>query len=817
MFLDKSNASPMRIREAEQARENRLEIVKAVSHGEITKRDLFRWGLYSASGVIAAKHGLSPFVRSAYAGEVTGTPASPLFGAQKFSEPLHRALVQPRIPLLPASTRDEVMWTRNGAELPELRGRRLSYHDEWSLRGANYARYTNPVTQRGPCEGRPPTEFFAHQRWTNDPNSPNRELFPKVGYIMSIGQAEPGTKYCRSMPEQYANSVWSFGVRPPGYRGNAAGSRLGHGAPCLIKARYGEPMLTRIYNDLPADRKSNGGFGRNEISTHFHNAHNGAESDGACNAYHFPGTFYDYHWSTALARRDMPSQRLFSDPRYLDKASGPTDDGGLMRVEGDFRELQGSLWFHDHRFFFTAENVHKGMFALCNYYSGPDRACTAVNDGVNLLLPSGDSLPWGNQDFDVNLAVSNPAFNKDGQLFFDIFDTEGFVGDVLAVNGGYYPYMEVLPRRYRFRILNASMARFIQLAVAVSNSSKFASGISVPFWFICNDGNFVVNPIKLTSLEEQGPAERYDIVIDFSAFTHGDTLYLINLLKQTDGRKPAGAVSVADALKGVSGDRCVGPVLEFRVKNGGISSVDDPTRTYTGSELDPSRDYNAPNSGSGLYFLTSQVPIVAPVRERVIEFGRSGDGDSRDSTGQCTPDCPEGMLFPWSIKVNGQKAHTLNANRISALVPKPGEVEHWTLIGGGTGWDHPIHLHYEEGVTLDRGGGYIGPTEKFARKDVWRLRPAGKVKFQVRFGEFGGSYVTHCHNTTHEDFAMLMRLQVLTPDPNDPDYAKSGSGPHWRISKTPLPSPDGVTWKTPEVLPEADPKNTQYFPIPTNI
>jgi FtsP/CotA-like multicopper oxidase with cupredoxin domain len=803
------------MREAERARENRLEIIKALSHGEITKRDLFRWGLYGAGGLIAAKHGLSPFVRSAYAAVPTGTPASPTFGAKKFNEPMPRALVQPRIPLLPAPSGDDVIWMGGGRELPELRGRRLSYHDEWSKKGPGFARFTNPVTGRGPIEGRPPGEFFAHQRWTTDPNSSNRDLFPKVGYLMSLGQIEPGTKYCAQMPDQNANSVWSFGTRQPGQRGNAAGLRLGYHAPCLIKARYGEPILTRIYNDLPVDRTANGGFGRNETSTHFHNAHNGAESDGACNAFHFPGTFYDYHWGITLARRDMPQQRVFTDPRYLDKASGPTDDGGLMRVEGDFREIQGSMWFHDHRFFFTAENVHKGNFALCNIYSGPDRACTAVKDSINLLLPSGEFLPWGNQDFDVNLAVTNPAFDRNGQLFFDIFDTDGFLGDILAVNGTYYPFLEVLPRRYRFRILNASMSRFIKLAVAVNNSRNFSSGTTVPFWFIANDGNLVVNPFQLTALDEQGTAERYDIVIDFSAFADGDSLFLVNLLQQTDGRKPAGAVSMSQALQGVAVDPCVGPILQFRVKKGGIKSVDDPTRTYTGSELDSSADFAAPEWKSGIKTLTTQIPVVAPVRERVIEFVRSTSGDSRDpTTGQCIPDCGTTELFPWSIKINGQAAHSLNANRIGALIPKPGEVEYWTLVNGGTGWDHPIHLHFEEGVTLDRGGGSIGPTEKLVRKDVWRLRPGGTVRFQVRFGEFGGSYVNHCHNTVHEDFAMLMRIQLLSPNPNDPDFVKTGSRPHYRVSNTPLPTPDGVNFRVPEILPEADPKNTQFFPPP---
>ncbi len=88
---------------------------------------------------------------------------------------------------------------------------------------------------------------------------------------------------------------------------------------------------------------------------HFHNAHNGAESDGASNVHHFPGTFYDYRWSTTLARRDKINKNA-----TIKKASGPDGNGGLNYVPGDFRELQGTMWAHDHRFFFTAENVYKG-------------------------------------------------------------------------------------------------------------------------------------------------------------------------------------------------------------------------------------------------------------------------------------------------------------------------------------------------------------------------------------------------------------------------------------------------------------------------
>src|SRR5215207_5300372 len=110
-----------------------------------------------------------------------------------------------------------------------------------------------------------------------------------------------------------------------------------------------------------------------------------------------------------------------------------------------------------------------------------------------------------------------------------------------------------------------------------------------------------------------------------------------------------------------------------------------------------------------------------------------------------------------------------------------------------------IHLHFEEGVTLNRGSNPIPATENLVRKDVWRLRAGGQVTFQVQFGEYGGSYVQHCHNTVHEEFALLQRIQFLT--------GVTGS-PQTMVTPTPNPSPDGVTFTTPEILPEGDPRTT---------
>ena len=158
--------------------------------------------------------------------------------------------------------------------------------------------------------------------------------------------------------------------------------------PPLIKGRYGEPMLTRIYNNTPVNREENDGFGRNETAATLPQR---PQWRGKRRCHRAPTTFpapsMTICWSTTLARRD----KINTDATDR-RASGPDGSGGLINVAGDFRELQGTLWAHDHRFFFTAENVYKGNIgAMINYYSGPDRGNEELTDGVNLRLPSGKS------------------------------------------------------------------------------------------------------------------------------------------------------------------------------------------------------------------------------------------------------------------------------------------------------------------------------------------------------------------------------------------------------------------------------------------
>jgi FtsP/CotA-like multicopper oxidase with cupredoxin domain len=119
--------------------------------------------------------------------------------------------------------------------------------------------------------------------------------------------------------------------------------------------------------------------------------------------------------------------------------------------------------------------------------------------------------------------------------------------------------------------------------------------------------------------------------------------------------------------------------------------------------------------------------------------------------------------------------------------------EVWTLQNGGGGWDHPIHIHFEEGQILARNGSAANvPSWEKGRKDVYRLRPGGSVTLTMQFRDWGGMFMEHCHNTVHEDNSMLLRWEldnrgasVLKPLP------------------TPIATPNGVTFRDATTRPGA--------------
>jgi hypothetical protein len=146
----------------------------------------------------------------------------------------------------------------------------------------------------------------------------------------------------------------------------------------------------------------------------------------------------------------------------------------------------------------------------------------------------------------------------------------------------------------------------------------------------------------------------------------------------------------------------------------------------------------------------------------------------------------------WGIGSNGGVPRATDMHRVSAA-PVLGDLEIWHLESGASMWSHNIHIHFEEGRILRRDGKPPPEWEKWARKDVYRLGKmddsGSSLDIALRFREFAGTYMTHCHNTTHEDHAMLLRYDIenpgqvkpfLTPEPgwNGASYSESFEEKH---------------------------------------
>ena len=106
--------------------------------------------------------------------------------------------------------------------------------------------------------------------------------------------------------------------------------------------------------------------------------------------------------------------------------------------------------------------------------------------------------------------------------------------------------------------------------------------------------------------------------------------------------------------------------------------------------------------------------------------------------------------------VNGQLA---DIHRVDATV-KRGTAEIWNISTSG-GWAHPIHMHLEEYRILSYNDGPVAGTVLGGVKDVFALYPSDEMRIYMKFRDWVGSYVMHCHNTVHEDHAMMVRWDVV--------------------------------------------------------
>ncbi|WP_211177864.1 multicopper oxidase domain-containing protein [Pseudonocardia acidicola] len=228
-----------------------------------------------------------------------------------------------------------------------------------------------------------------------------------------------------------------------------------------IKAQRGQPIVVRMINELPATHPQ---WGYTPwTSCHLHGSASKPQYDGYASDITQPGEVKEYHYPNIQDAR--------------------------------------TLWYHDHGVHHTAENAYMGLAA--QYH---------LTDGVEAGLP----IPKG--AYDVPLILADKMFGVDGSFMYDDAGHSGLWGDVILVNGRPWPSMTVAKRKYRFRVLNASLSRGFRLQL----------GNGAPMTVIATDGGLMPAPQQTTQLRI-GMAERYEVVIDFAAYKKGDKVELRNL------------------------------------------------------------------------------------------------------------------------------------------------------------------------------------------------------------------------------------------------------------------------------------------------
>nr|WP_144276980.1 multicopper oxidase domain-containing protein [Pseudomonas resinovorans] len=496
----------------------------------------------------------------------------------------------------------------------------------------------------------------AHQRWAT--------FRPNAEYYELRATESPSWVFNPAYPPQ---KVWTYrAANTPANEFNAT-----------VMSHYGHPVICRIHNDLPANHT---GFGTPEISTHLHNLHCGSESDG------FPGDYY----SATKAGPTLTAKGRFKDHLYPNVYAGFEN---LQNNIGDYREALGTLFYHDHTLDFTSPNLYRGLVGFYLLYDHIDSGNEADPTPGALRLPS--------HPYDYPLSFADRRFDAAGKLYYDEINPEGVLGDKVTVNGMIEPVLKVAARRYRFRLLNAGPSLFYAFSLVNPNNVK------QNFTYIGNDGNLLPKPLLNQQSITLGVAERADIVVDFSKYVIGTTLYLVNRMRQEETRGPKDIKEPGVRVLKIVVDRW--PTAQD------LSQV--PANLRPLPPLDPAE------------------VAAAPVRRFVFE--RSNN--------------------MWAI--NGQ---FVNVTAPRFKVPK-GRGEIWELVNIDNGWSHPIHIHFEEGRIISRMRNGVQlpiPAHEVGRKDVYVINKNETIRVFIRFRDYVGKYVMHCHNLIHEDHAMMLRFDI---------------------------------------------------------
>jgi FtsP/CotA-like multicopper oxidase with cupredoxin domain len=336
-----------------------------------------------------------------------------------------------------------------------------------------------------------------------------------------------------------------------------------------------------------------------------------------------------------------------------------------------------SSFYHAHPDMHTAKEVYMGIAGLF-----------IVEDDEELAL----GLPSG--EYDIPLLIQDKRFDANNQLVYAPTNMDlmsGWLGDKILVNGTPNAFLPVAPTLYRFRLVNGSNARFFQ--IALSDGKLFT--------VIGNDGGLLESPITKTSVMI-GPAERLEIIVDFSSYAQGQTVNLKSLKFTFSDAPGSGTVPQGAEMN----------ILQFQISKTGSSNASVPAKLSTIDTLN----------------------VTDAKRTRVFAFAAQHH-------------------------INDQ---AFDINRIDGEVPL-GDLEQWTFTSEGAS-THPIHVHGVQFQVIDRGNGNLPDPTELGWKDTVRLDPLGTVNTLVRFNEYTGLFLIHCHKLEHADVGMMANFEVAPQD-----------------------------------------------------
>jgi spore coat protein A len=376
------------------------------------------------------------------------------------------------------------------------------------------------------------------------------------------------------------------------------------------------------------------------------------------------------------------------------------------------------LWFHDHALGATRLNVFAGLAAG---YILRDEFDTGEE-------PNPIGIPGG--AYEIPLVIQDRLFNPDGTFHYPTSDIEGvtwvgeYFGDVMLVNGKVWPFLNIEPRLYRFRILNGCNARILNLDIGGPR-----------FWQIGAEGGMWDIPVPVNNLV-MAPAERADIIVDFTNFA-GRTLLLKNHKPHRPVSNPAPPLPQVMQIRVGTTVTEPGPTsVPSSLLGGRAASLNNPvvTRYITLNEIDPEEEDWILNM-SALKFddPTTEMPKVGTVEDWVY-INMTGD------------------------------THPMHTHLVTFQVigRTPFDVEAYETAYGG-----------EDGVPgeIDPTVFATGPMEppdptERGFKDTVKANPGQFTTIRAKFDLPTGvnapqDYVHHCHIVEHEDNDMMRPFTVV--------------------------------------------------------